>query len=106
MKLRGTTLTYEHETGGAYRLRFAANTVAWEYLAGTGAGDSGISPYDAAEVGRDALFITWSEPNGEAVSLVANLERETVYVNYIYGSERHFLRAKITGWTALNAVDP
>ena len=96
MLIVGKTLEYGYENGDAYRILFGEKTITWECLAGLGAGEFGTEFHDAVEVAPNVLFVSWSKDTGEAISMVANLEKQTIHCSSVYHQIRHFWAGKIT----------
>ena len=95
MEITGKIIEYEHENGDRYKLLFGIKTVTWECLRGSVAGSSGTYSYGAIEIAPNNLFISWSEEDGKVMSIVANVQIDTLYCCDTQGDTRHFWKGII-----------
>jgi len=99
MEVTGKIMEYEYENGETYRLLFGLECVTWECLSGSTAGSIRTVSCGAAEIESNLLFIAWSEDDRDAVSIVADLEKNSLHSWYVNHSARHFWKGNIRLFT-------
>jgi hypothetical protein len=105
MEVTGKIMEYEHENGEAYRLLFGLDCVTWECLSGSAAGSITTVSCGAAEIESNVLFIAWSEDDGDAVSIVADLKKNSLHCWQVNQGSRNFWKGKIKSFTDAQIKD-
>ena len=105
MVITGKIMEYQNEKGESYRLLFGLDFVTRECLSGSTAGSIRTVSCGVVEIDPNVFFIAWSEDNGDAVSMVADTNKNSLHSWHLDKGGRRLCRGTINNFTNAQIKD-